>query len=86
MTRGPAPDPERVREAIRTLQDELGDPESFELHYHQYNDEAYVTLGCPEPIPGVPESPLGEYRLDTVELGGTERSSVEPKELPVGEH
>lgn len=76
------PDAERVRDAVRTLRAEFGDPDHLELYYSNYDGSDHINFHCPEPPAGVEKSPDDRYRLEPVELGETTTWTVEPVEIP----
>lgn len=76
------PDPERVREAVRILEEEFGQPDHLELYYYDYDGRDHINFHCPTPPAGVEESTDDRYRLEQVELGGNTAWTISSVDVP----
>lgn len=75
-------DGERVRDAVRILQEEFGEPDHLELYYFDYDGNEHINFHCPEDVPGVDESADDRYRLERTKLSGKTAWTVDPINIP----
>lgn len=77
-----SPDPDQLREAVRTFEEAFEHPDQLELYYSDYDGRVHINVECPRPPAGTQRSPLDRYRLESVELGETTTWLFEPVGRP----
>lgn len=60
------PDPDRVRDAVRIVEEAFDHPDQLALYYSDYDGRVHINIECPNPPAGERRSPLDRYRLKSV--------------------